>query len=152
MLDGWRPARYGALTAMIPPRLYHAFRNTDYRVKSPAGAFVLRIGRHSPALAQWPGHRGPAGTVLVTAWNPAGRRRSFAANHTAEKRLLQRLRVWGVRAWPAVAHDPRGLWPDESGVLVFGVPEALAADLGRALGQRAVVFVGADAVPRLLWL
>jgi hypothetical protein len=137
---------------MIPPRLRQAFGQTRYRIQSPAGAFVLEIGRRSPALALWLRHRGQAGSVLVTAWNPAGQRRNLAANRAAEKRFQQRLRVWGIKGWPAVAQDPKGLWPDERGMLLFGVPEALARDLGRALGQKAVLFVGADAVPRLLWL
>lgn len=134
------------------PRLHQAFASTNYRIHSPAGSFVLKVGRRSPALALWPRHLGQAGSVLVTAWNPAGQRRSLAANRAAEKRLQQRLRAWGINGWPAVAQDPKGLWPDERGMLLFGVPEALARDLGRALGQKAVLFVGADAVPRLLWL
>jgi len=137
---------------MIPARLRHAFESTQYRIQSPAGPFVLHVGRRCPALARWPRHLSQAGSVLVTAWNPAGRRRSLAVNRAAEKRLLQRLRAWGLKGWLAVAQDPSGLWPDERGILIFGVPEPLAADLGRALGQRAVVFAGTDCVPRLLWL
>jgi hypothetical protein len=151
VLDACGGRGYRASRAMSP-RLRQAFENTRYRVRSPAGTFVLTVGRRSPALALWPRALGPVGSVLVTAWNPAGRRRSLAANCAAERRLQQRLRAWGVRFWPAVAQDPTGLWPDERGVLVFGVTQALAADLGRALGQRAVLFVGADVVPRLLWL
>jgi hypothetical protein len=113
---------------------------------------VLHIGRRSAALALWPRHLSQAGSVLVSAWNPGARRRSLAANRAAERRLLQRLRAWGLKSWPARAQDPKGLWPDEHGVLIFAVPAQLAADLGRALGQRSVVYVGADSVPRLIWL
>lgn len=141
-----------ALRAMIPPRLHRAFARTLYRVHSPAGSFVLRIGRRSPALAQWPRTLNPHGNVLVTAWNPNGRRRDLAANCAAARRLRKRLRAWQLASWSSLAVDPLGKWPDEPGELIFGVPEALALELGRALDQRAVVFVGSDAVPRLLWL
>jgi len=113
---------------------------------------VLKVGHRSMALALLPRHLTQVGSVLVTAWNPAGRRRSLAANRAAEKRLRQRLRAWGLKWWPAVAQDPKGLWPDECGVLIVQVSEPLAAELGRALGQRAVLFAGADCVPRLIWL
>jgi hypothetical protein len=103
-------------------------------------------------LAQWARARNPLGNVLVTAWNPQGRRQSLSANRAAQRRLQQRLRAWQLACWPSVAQDPKGLWPDEPGMLIFGVPEALALELGRALGQRAVVFIKSDAVPRLLWV
>jgi hypothetical protein len=151
VLDARAGGRYRERQAMSP-RLRQAFASTDYRVRSPAGFIVLKVGRRSPALALWPRHPGQRGSVLVTAWNPAGRRRSLAANRAAQRRLQQRLRAWGIKGWPAVARDPKGLWPDEHGVLLFGVAPAQAAQLGRALGQRAVLLVGADAVPRLLWL
>jgi Protein of unknown function (DUF3293) len=137
---------------MIPARLRQAFSNTHYRVQSPAGAFVLQVGRRSAVLAQSPRAANESGSVLVTAWNPAGRRRGLAANRAAERRFGQRLRAWGIKSWPALAQDPKRLWPDERGALLFGVPQGLAADLGRALGQRAVLYIGTDAVPRLLWL
>jgi hypothetical protein len=137
---------------MISPRLRRAFQSTHYRIQSPAGPFVLKVAQRSAVLAHSPQHlRGP-GSVLVTAWNPAGRRRGLAANRAAEGRLRQRLRAWGLKGWPSAAQDPKGLWPEEPGVLIFGVPERLAAELGCALGQRAVLFVGGDCVPRLLWL
>jgi hypothetical protein len=142
----------GLVQAMIPPRLRYAFAHTRYRVRAPAGSFDLRIARRSAALAQWPRALNPLGNVLVTAWNPNGRRRSLAINRAAERRLQQRLRAWHLCGWPTLARDPKGLWPDEPGMLIFGVTQALALELGRALGQRAVVFVAGDAVPRLLWL
>jgi Protein of unknown function (DUF3293) len=137
---------------MIPPRLRRAFESTHYRVQSPAGGFVLEVGRRSSVLALRDRHLGEPGSVLVTAWNPAGRRQSLAANRAAERRLLQRVRAWGLKVWTTVAQDPKRLWPDEYGLLIFGVPQRLAAELGRALGQQAVLFIGADSVPRLVWL
>jgi len=137
---------------MIPPRLRRAFHSTHYRVQSPAGRFVLKAGRRCAVLALRARHPSEPGSVLVTAWNPGSRRRSPAANRAAERRLLQRVRAWGLKVWIAVAQDPKGLWPDEQGLLIFGVPQRLAAELGHALGQRAVLFIGADSVPRLLWL
>lgn len=136
---------------MIPARLRQAFSNTRYRVQSPSGAFVLQVGRRSAALAHSP-RAARQSSVLVTAWNPAGRRRGLAANRAAQRRFGQRLRAWGISSWPTLAQDPKRLWPDERGALLFGVPQGLAAELGRALGQRAVLYIGMDAVPRLLWL
>src|SRR5208282_6875098 len=100
--DARSSGRYRSGNAMIP-RLRQAFAGADYRVQSPAGAMVLKVGRRSPALALWYLQLGHSSSVLVTAWNPAGRRRALAANRAAEKRLRQRLRAWGVKGWPTVA-------------------------------------------------
>ena len=48
--------------------------------------------------------------------------------------------------------DPTGAWPAEKSFLALGVGEEAARNLGNCFHQDAVVWVGPDAVPRLLLL
>lgn len=71
--------------------------------------------------------------VLVTAWNPAGRRLPESVNRRRAARLAERLRR--LRALPGV--NGEGLWREES-VLVLAASRRVEA-LGRLFGQDAVV-------------
>jgi hypothetical protein len=51
-----------------------------------------------------------------------------------------------------IAHDPTGYWPDEHGFLVMGWSLRAIKALGHTLRQNAVLWVGKDAVPKLLLL
>ena len=48
--------------------------------------------------------------------------------------------------------DPSGAWPGEASVLVLGMSEAEARELGTRFGQNALLQAGADGVPRLVLL
>jgi Protein of unknown function (DUF3293) len=50
------------------------------------------------------------------------------------------------------AGHPSGAWPPELSFFALGISERAARDLGRRFDQDAVVWAGADAVPRLLLL
>ncbi|MBV8250682.1 MAG: DUF3293 domain-containing protein, partial [Comamonas sp.] len=47
---------------------------------------------------------------------------------------------------------PQGLWPGEASVLIWGMDAPTARAWGEEWQQNAVLWCGADAVPRLLWL
>jgi hypothetical protein len=50
------------------------------------------------------------------------------------------------------AIDPTGKWPDEHGFLVMGWSLRSVKALGHTFGQNAVLWVGKDAVPKLVLL
>ena len=47
---------------------------------------------------------------------------------------------------------PAGAWPRELSYFALGIDEGAARQLGRRFDQDAVVWAGADAVPKLLLL
>ncbi len=85
--------------------------------------------------------------VLVTAWNPAGRRLPEAVNRRRAARLAERLR--GLRALPGV--NGEGRWREESLLVLACTPRRVEA-LGRLFGQDAVVLLRRGARTRLRFL
>ena len=135
-----------------PPRaLVLAYRRAEYRVLARP-AFTLRPGRVSAALARLLRAHGTATACLITAHNPGSRRQSAARNRGAERRLNAALRRSRPPfSAPSRAVDPQGLWPIESGRLVLGLRQRDVLALARRSGQRAVLWAGPRARPRLLW-
>ena len=48
--------------------------------------------------------------------------------------------------------DPSGEWPAEKSFLALGLDLETSRALGREFGQNAIVWAGADAIPRLILL
>jgi hypothetical protein len=66
--------------------------------------------------------------------------------------MLGELSASGLAFVEGVGNDPSNIWPGERSFLVLGlVPEA-AKSLGAQFGQNAIVWSGADAIPRLILL
>jgi hypothetical protein len=130
--------------------LLHSYREALYRVRAPGGNIDLRIGRRSPELAALLRIRGVRSAAFLTACNPRSEIRPPAWNTQAARRLRAALRVLGLRTLTGLGLDERGKWPEEESVLALGITRDQAATLGRRFGQHAVVWVDADARPRLL--
>lgn len=137
--------------SILDPGLVAAYRRTRYRVHAHP-PFTLRVDRPHARLAALLAAQGGRGAAYVSACNPRGVEQDAATNAARHARLLQDLQARG-----AVWIDAFGAWPDRSGrgersvlVLDIGRHEALA--LGRRHEQNAVLWAGADAVPRLLLL
>lgn len=135
----------------LEPGLIAAYRATHYRVQADP-PFVLHIDRASAPLAVWLDRSGVRAALYITAWNPLGVALGEADNTVRQARLIADLDARGLRWLPgfgAHADDPA---QGEPSLLVLGVDRAAACALGRAQSQNAVVWAGADAVPRLLLL
>ena len=111
-----------------------------------ADGVPIRIGRRSPAMDALLAAHGVREGVLVTAWNPGGRRRPAALNRLSAARLDERLRRF--RTLPGVNGELR--WREES-LLVLGAGRR-AERLGRLFGQRAVVLLRRGQRARILFL
>ena len=123
-------------------RVAALYRFVPYR----ADGVLIRIGRRSPAMDARLAAQGVREGVLVTAWNPGGRRRPAALNRQKAARLDERLRR--SRTLPGVNGEHR--WREES-LLVLGAGRR-AERLGRLFGQRAVVLLRRGQRARVLFL
>jgi len=131
-------------------KLHAAYRLAIYRV---GDAVERRIGVADDAADRWLAAQGVNRSwAIVTACNPLGIAGDDAANAVATEALRAQLRERGIRHLPAAGHDPDGLWPAESSELLIDPPEGLAAELGRACGQNAVVTGALGSAPQLFWL
>lgn len=137
--------------SILPAALIQAYRRTQYRVKQGPG-FSLAVDRHSPELAALLQERGAQSAVFITAWNPYGAALPVEENEARQARLLGDLQARGLRAIPGRGCDPSGAWTGEDSLLVPGVNLYTACELGRRHEQNAVLWSGADAIPRLLLL
>lgn len=135
----------------MDPALIKAYQETDYIVHAGPD-FVLHIDQPSAALAAWYAHQRMAAACVITAWNPLSQPLSPAENQARQSRLEQELQQAGWHWLPALGAHPHNGWPPEVGCFVEGMGEEAAIEWGRTYGQNAVVWCGADAVPRLVLL
>jgi Protein of unknown function (DUF3293) len=127
-----------------------AYQSTQYRIGGPEG-FTLRIGTKSDALLQLYRKTGQTCGVFITAFNPFGQAQSAEANEAAHFLLGEDLRGLSRHVIEGAGY-PSGDWPRELSFFALGIDEGAARQLGRRFDQDAVVWAGADAVPRLLLL
>lgn len=113
---------------------------------------ALTIGTVNRDFARLLCEQGVASAAVITAWNPLGVVLAKAVNDAAQARLIAALDALGLAHDPGQGEDPAGIWTPEDSRLVFGADLETAATLGREFDQNAVVWAGADAVPRLVML
>jgi len=154
---GTSPTRHRALAMHAPPaatraRLEQAYRATRYEIDTTPGPIDLRVGVPSAPLRALHEARGVQGSSFLTAWNPRSTPLPEARNLVRQEALKRELEQGGY-AWI----EGRGVgadatWAPEPSVLVLGVSEPDAIALGRRHGQHAILWIGRDATPRLVWL
>jgi len=134
---------------MITEELLSAFRSTLYLVDLPATRVQLQVDVACEPLRQWLHSQGHFCAALLTAHNPAARRRDAAANQQAQQRLQALLRDRGFAFRTGCNVDPQQRWPAEDSVLVADLPLPQAHKLAVHFGQLAFLWCDAAAVPRL---
>ncbi len=132
--------------------LIAAYRATCFRVDHDP-PFTLTVDVHSPALELLLRSGEPAGAAYVTAWNPMGKELSLQENDRLQGLLVDELRATRLRWLSGAGTDPSGRWPhEEASLLVLGIDRRAACALGRRHQQNAILWIGVDAVPRLVLL
>ena len=130
--------------------LLAAYGRTEYRVDDAGHRFVMRIGTPSPELRDCHAAWRVTCSTFITGWNPRSTPMPLAVNEAEMKRLEQALAASGWHWLRGTGVDPDGDWEGEPSLLVLGLDEPAAVDLGRRFDQHAIVFAGPDAIPRLI--
>lgn len=136
----------------VPAALVEAYRKTLYRCGHGDDAFTLRVGERSEALADLYASTGHQCALFITAHNPFSERQSTEANAAANASLRHELCARAPLVVAVAGVDPTGAWPEEESFLALGIDLESAGALGHRYQQNAVVWAGADAVPRLTLL
>jgi hypothetical protein len=136
----------------IPTDKIKAYRNAQYCVAWDGDPFTLVIGTRSEALSRLYATTAQTCGVFITAFNPFGQAQSDEANEAAHGRLREYLHVLTPYVIEGVGADPTGAWPEEKSFLALGINLVTARPLGLRVRQDAVVWVGEDAIPRLILL
>lgn len=128
-----------------------AYRATAYRVFLPEGALELRIDAAEPALAAWLAQEGVEEWAILTAANPASRPLAARDNAERQARLEIELLEEGFEPYAGENLADDGGWPPEESCFVPGISLSEAVALAQQFGQNAILFGGADGIPRLVW-
>lgn len=135
----------------IPSDLIKAYERTDFRVLEPRG-FILRIGQCSAELWAIYLETGATCAAFLTAWKPYSQDTSEDENALAQARLHRQLSLLGYVTWNGIGVNADESWRGEESVFVLGLPFESAKVIGADFRQNAIVWAGADAVPRLIVL
>jgi hypothetical protein len=131
--------------------LIAAYRETEYRVVAER-PFVLRIDEACAELLDLYKASNLACAAFITACNPFSRALSDAQNIQRQGELAKELRGRSLKFLEGVGEHPSGDWPGEVSFLVLGLSLEAAKSLGQRYEQNAIVWSGADGVPKLVML
>ena len=138
--------------AQIHPDKLRAFHNTSYRLGHTEHDIVLKVGQHSPRLAELYQSHGVTCGAFITAYNPRSTVQADDANHQAHAQLAVRLQGLGVEVIEGSGSEEGTAWPAERSYFALGLSLELAKSVGVHFAQDAIVWVGADAIPQLILL
>ena len=113
-----------------------AYEATDYRV---GDRFTIRCGERSPPLEALLADSGHDTWAFITAWNPGSTALDTAENRRRMTDLAGRIALLGLPMLEGEGVGTGGDWPSEPSLLVLGIGESEAVELGRAFGQVAIV-------------
>jgi hypothetical protein len=147
----WLRQRLDALNSAIPPDRIRAYALTDFRVLTEE-PFTLRIGQRSVQLGELHDAHQTDCSAFVTACNPGSELLTEATNAERHAALVSELAARGLSFIEGMGTDSSNKWPGERSVLVFGILPEHTKSLGRQFDQNAIVWSGADAIPRLILL
>lgn len=128
-----------------------AYRETEYRVHGEA-PLTLKVDQRSAPLAALHARLHVASSAFITAANPFSQPCDASHNDARQQALADELAQLGFSAIPGIGQHPDNGWPGEPSFLVLGISLDTASALGTKYGQNAIVWSGADAVPRLILL
>ena len=135
----------------LAPDLIAAYKNTLFQAHVGDDVITLKVGERCEALGSlFTGHS-VTSACYITAYNPFGRLLTPQENDERNNSLKAEVSL----IYPTdegVGVDPKGEWEGEASLLVMGCSEDVSHDLGVKWEQNAVVFVGANLTPRLLFL
>lgn len=146
-----RIKREKLIPIFIDHKTIAAYLATSYRVESEGQPNInLRIDKLSRPLLKLHKRYNVSESVFVTACNPFGTEITAEFNKQAKQNLESWLDARGIVWLPGAGYDDDAFWSPEPSVLALGVGRQDGLDMCVAFEQNAVVWVGADAVPRLV--
>jgi len=136
---------------IIPAETIEAYRNTRYDVIDGDNTISLRIGELNIPLSDIYRRFNIQSSVFITAWNPFGKFLTDHENELANHGLREQLIVEGYQTLEGAGIGADTDWPPEQSLLVLGVSEEQASELCRLYSQNAVVFIGPECIPVIIF-
>ena len=139
-------------TTLIHPDKVRAYLATDYRLGHTDQDILLTIGKHSERLAMLFARNCVSCRAFLTAYNPQGTIQSDAANAQGHAELASKLQELGLQAIEGSGSEDGTDWPAERSFFALGLALEPAQAIGTHFDQDAIVWVGPDAAPQLIFL
>ena len=137
--------------SIIDAATLQAYRDTHYRVHA-SEPFTLHIGESCPTLAAAHKNCRTDCSAIITAVNPFSQVLGDELNAQRHAQMGRELDLRSLKYIEGVGQHPSNQWPGEVSYLVFGLGLEAAKTLGVKFEQNAIVWGGADAMPRLILL
>ncbi len=135
----------------IDPDTIRAYSETNY-VAHGDSPVTLNVDCKSAALARLHKAYLVDCSAFITACNPFSQQLDEAANAARQAALAEQLKRRGRRFLDGIGQHPSNEWAGEPSFLIFGLALEAAKTLGMQWEQNAIIWCGADAVPRLILL
>lgn len=139
------------ITSTLPKYLIDAYRMAQYRVGNPFG-ITLTVGEQSQELLEHFSAHQIDSAGFITAFNPLGRSLQDEENTALHKSLLAEIDRRNLSFIEGEGADPANIHPAETSALIFGLSLEGACDIGNIYEQNAIIWIGPDAIPRLVLL
>jgi len=130
--------------------LWGAYRATTYTARFPTAVVRIRVGAACAGLDGELADRNLTTWAYITAANPDSVPLSDdqnAARYQALLRAVESLR-WPCFSGAGVPDDPS--WAPEKSLLVLGIPQPQAIELGQRFDQRAILWGTLGGLPELI--
>ena len=135
----------------ITPDTIHAYLETEYVVLGDH-SFTLRVGQASKDLHTANTRHGSDCCAFLTAFNPFSRAVDESENARRQHALGVELKRRCLKFADGIGSHPHNSWPGEPSYLVFGLTLDASKVLGHQFEQNAIIWCGADCIPRLILL
>lgn len=113
---------------------------------------LLQIDQYSESLAKLLTASQQPCAAMISAYNPCSQLQNDAENSAAHESLKHCLSHHSYPMIESLNIDPTGIWPAEKSFFVPGLDLDIARSLGQQFNQNAIVWIGSDAIPRLILL
>ncbi|MCC2636584.1 MAG: hypothetical protein K0Q68_303 [Moraxellaceae bacterium] len=137
---------------LIPDGLWQAYADTVFVFRDHEAIGVIRVGQRPDGVtARLLERSAVSAAVFITAYNPQ-HGPDLAPEHNLDRQRSLRLQLQnrGFRYCGGAGLGTDTAWDPEASLLVLGVTESNAIQLGREFGQNAVVWIEANREVRLL--
>jgi hypothetical protein len=138
--------------SVIPSSVITAYRLAHYSFQVDVLSIDFSIDRFCPGIADLFEKLSRQTAFCITACNPLGQELGDVENEAASEELRSLLLEHDLPFFPAFGKGPDGSWGPEPGYMVFGLTCVQAKRLGSRFHQNAIVWVGPNAVPKLVLL
>ncbi len=119
--------------------LWQAYLATEYCASTPQGEITIRIDNVHPDLDRLLESHDAKQWAFITAWNPFSEELSDEENSTRHDQLVQKVKELGYVAFEGAGVPNNTDWSPEVSLLILGIDEDTAIDIGVEFGQNAIV-------------